>query len=167
MQQVHALLNNGDMMSEEKVMVEIKGVKMELDLRTAKRVDTFQVGMRVKVLVKGYQKYNIYPGVIVGFDPFENLPSITVCYITNDYSGAKLEFITFNNQSEEIEIVPALDQDHLEVSRDNILEAFDRDITKKMQEVEEIQMKKRFFLRAFKEYFKQAEPMLEEELLRK
>ena len=35
---------------EEKRIVEIDGVKIEVDLRTAKRIDTFAVGDNVKVL---------------------------------------------------------------------------------------------------------------------
>ena len=39
---------------EGKTMVEIDGVKMEVDLRTARRIDTFAVGDNVKVLCKDY-----------------------------------------------------------------------------------------------------------------
>ena len=39
---------------EEKRIVEIDGVKIEVDLRTAKRIDTFRVGDNVKVLCKEY-----------------------------------------------------------------------------------------------------------------
>ena len=34
--------------------IEINGVKLEIDLRTAKRVDTFKIGDNVKVLKKEY-----------------------------------------------------------------------------------------------------------------
>ena len=35
---------------EEKRLVEINGIKMEVDMRSARRVDTFKVGDNVKVL---------------------------------------------------------------------------------------------------------------------
>ena len=38
----------------ELTTVEINGVKMDVDLRTAKRVDTMKVGTRVKVLTRSY-----------------------------------------------------------------------------------------------------------------
>ena len=34
---------------EEKRIIDINGMKMEVDLRTAKRIDTFKVGDNVKV----------------------------------------------------------------------------------------------------------------------
>ena len=37
---------------EEKRIVEIDGVKIEVDLRTAKRVDSYKVGDNVKILEK-------------------------------------------------------------------------------------------------------------------
>ena len=42
---------------EEKRIVEIDGVKIEVDLRTAKRIDTFAVGDNVKVLCKEYNNW--------------------------------------------------------------------------------------------------------------
>lgn len=39
---------------EERRIVEINGVKIEVDMRTAKRVDSFRVGDNVKVLDKDY-----------------------------------------------------------------------------------------------------------------
>ena len=40
------------MSDEQKRIVEIGGVKIEVDLRTAKRVDSYRVGDPVKVLTK-------------------------------------------------------------------------------------------------------------------
>ena len=39
---------------EEKRIIDINGMKMEVDLRTAKRIDTFKVGDNVKVLATEY-----------------------------------------------------------------------------------------------------------------
>ncbi|MHC4294732.1 MAG: hypothetical protein ACYSTL_04025, partial [Planctomycetota bacterium] len=50
-------------------VVEINGVKLEVDLRHAKVIDQFRVGDRVKVLKKKYEKvYESHPGAIIGFD---------------------------------------------------------------------------------------------------
>ena len=84
---------------EERTVVEINGVKMEVDLRTARTIDTYKVGDRVKVLVKKYSDtYETHHGVIVAFDNFENLPTITVCYITTGYNG-DLSFSYINEKN--------------------------------------------------------------------
>ena len=42
-------------MADEKRIIEIDGMKVEVDLRHAKRVDTFKVGDNVKILDKSYE----------------------------------------------------------------------------------------------------------------
>ena len=53
-------------MATETQVIEINGVKLEVDMRYAKRVDLLRIGSRVKVLVKTYSEYKIYPGVKIG-----------------------------------------------------------------------------------------------------
>ena len=64
---------------EEKRIVEIDGVKIEVDLRTAKRIDTFRVGDNVKVLCKEYNgDFKVKPGIITDFCNFKEKSSISV-----------------------------------------------------------------------------------------
>lgn len=140
-------------MSDTKTIIEVNGVKLEVDLRTARRVDELRVGSRVKCLVKKYDSYDVYPGVIVGFDPFQVRPSITVAYLELDYGGAGLKFKTFNQDTKDFEIVAAIDNDQLEVNKANIIEKMDREAEKKRMELEEIEQRKQFFLDNFKAYF--------------
>ena len=65
-------------MDETRRIVEIDGVKVEVDLRTAKRVDSFRVGDNVKILDKSYQDYKVKPGIIVDFAEFQELPTIVI-----------------------------------------------------------------------------------------
>jgi hypothetical protein len=45
-------------------IVEVDGIKLEIDERTARTIESYKVGDPVKVLVKSYgDSYNIYPGV--------------------------------------------------------------------------------------------------------
>ena len=63
-------------------IVEISGIKLEIDERTARTVEQYKVGDRVRVLVKSYgDNYSIYPGVIAGFAAFTQLPSIELMYL--------------------------------------------------------------------------------------
>ena len=66
--------------------IEINGVKLEVDLRTCRRIDTFKVGDNVKILKKQYNEYRVYSGVIVDFVNFKERPAIVVAYFDHDYN---------------------------------------------------------------------------------
>ena len=53
---------------ENKRIIEINGVKLEVDMSTAKKIDEYRVGDNVKVLKKDYSgNYDVLAGVIVEF----------------------------------------------------------------------------------------------------
>lgn len=86
-------------MSEEKRIIEINGIKMEIDLRTAtsRTVDTFCIGDKVKILLKEYgDSFRSYAGAIVGFDAFQQRPTIIVAYLAGGYSAAEIKFAYIN-----------------------------------------------------------------------
>ena len=138
---------------EGKTIIEVNGIKMEVDLRTAKRIDELRVGDRVKVLTKGYSDYKVHAGTIIGFEPFANLPTIIVAYVEKDYLSVGVKFVYFNAQSKEVEIVKAIDDDQLDIDKSGIIQMFDRDIQKKRDEVADIEAKKAYFLQNFKAYW--------------
>ena len=81
-------------MEEQTRIVEIGGIKVEVDLRNCKVIENYKVGDQVKVLKKKYSdSYETFPGVIIGFDDFQNLPSILIACLKADYSGQKLNFL--------------------------------------------------------------------------
>lgn len=140
--------------------VEINGVKMEVDLRTAKRIDTLKVGSRVKVLVKQYggDTFKTHPGVIVGFDDFINRPSITVAYLATDYSSSSIKFVAINKDSgTDIEIIADVNEKTLEVSRDDVLCRMDAEIEQHRRSIEEVEDRKAYFLRYFSAWFSKDE----------
>lgn len=137
---------------EEKRIIEINGVKMEIDLRQAKVVDNFKVGDTVKVLIKGYSDYKSHVGMIVGFDEFKNLPTIIIAYLNIDYSDTAIKFVYLNNESKDIEICPINDWD-IPYSKQQIIDKLDKEIIKKEEELREIKSKKELFLSMFGKYF--------------
>ncbi len=142
-------------MEKQTTIIEINGVKLEVDLRNAKRVDNLKIGDRVKCLVKGYgPTMNTYAGVVVGFEPFPSLPSIIVAYLNLDYSSGTLKFKTFNAETKDFEVVADIDNNALEVDKINILSVFNRDADKKRQELAEIEDKRAYFISHFGRYFK-------------
>lgn len=56
-------------MENGKTIIEVNGVKLEVDLRTARRIDEIRIGDRVKVLIKGYSDYKVHAGTVIGFEP--------------------------------------------------------------------------------------------------
>ncbi len=141
---------------KQTTIIEINGIKLEVDLRTAKKVEEYRVGDTVKVLKKEYgDSYKSYPGMIVGFDPFKDLPTIIVAYIDHSYSGVEIKFAYLNTQTEGIEICHT-DSLDMAVDKGRVVDALDQQIAKKQEEVKDIQHKKDYFLRNFARYFEEA-----------
>ena len=144
-------------MNEGRTIIEVNGVKLDVDLRTAIRVDTLRVGDRVKVLIKepySTPAHKVYPGVVCGFEPFNALPTIIVAYIASDWSKAELKFAYLNAQSTDLEIIKAIDNDHLDLDKANVIDLLDRQITAKESDLDEIRRRKDYFLREFGAYWK-------------
>lgn len=140
----------------DKTIIEVNGVKLEVDLRTATRIDTLRVGDRVKVLVKeayGGNGATVHPGVVVGFEPFESLPTIIVAYMKVDYAGVNVQFVYMNKNTKETEVIKAIDNDHLDVDKVRAVAMFDRQIETKRRELEDLEAKKTFFLTEFRKYW--------------
>lgn len=87
--------------------VEINGVKLDVDERTAitRKIESYKIGDRVKVLMKTYSSYEVKQGVIVGFDAFAQKPTINILVVANDYSGSGLQLVAFN-EGAELELLP-------------------------------------------------------------
>jgi UDP-galactopyranose mutase len=140
------------MTMSEKQVVEVNGIKMEVDMRYAKVIENYKIGDAVKVLIKKYNDYTSYPGVIVGFDNFEKLPTIIICYVDVDYNAAEVKFAYFNEKSEDIEIAPYHNPD-FKSDKHDVVDKLNRDIEKKEAELDDIKAKKVYFMRHFDKYF--------------
>lgn len=134
-------------------VIEINGIKIEVDLRTAKRVDSYSVGTPVKLLKQTYSDtYETYTGVIVGFDEFKNLPSITVAYVKSSYNDHGIEFVTINAKTEKMEIAP-LQEHEYKFSFSDVIKKFDNEIDKKQEEIDQYKAKKEWFIDNYKKFF--------------
>ena len=136
---------------DEKRIVEIDGVKIEVDLRTAKRVDSYKVGDNVKILERESSDYKVKPGIIVDFAEFNELPTIVIAVFEEGsyYTRPSIKFINYNAKtSEKIEMVPA-SEDEIKVSRDSVVEMFEREISKKKNELLDLQNQLDYFMEKF------------------
>jgi hypothetical protein len=139
-------------MDENKRIIEINGIKMEIDLRQAKSIDAYKVGDNVKVLIKRYEKqYESHPGVIAGFDNFTERPAIVVAYLDINYNGAELKTVTLTKDSADIELCPMLD--NIPFERAKVTDLLNRKITLKEQELEDLRQQKRYFEEHFAHYW--------------
>lgn len=136
------------------MVVEVNGVKLEVDLRTAKRIDTLVVGSKVKLLKKKttYESIKVYPGVIVGFEPFKELPTIIVAYLKTDWNSSSVEFAYINAANEEFDMIASVDDD-LMINKSDTLKTFQKEIDTKMREIEQIKSKMEYFLSHFGKHF--------------
>jgi len=146
-----------------KTIIEINGVKMELDMRHAKRIDELRVGDRVKVLLKNYSDYKVHAGTIIGFEPFKALPTVIVAYIETGYNSAEVKFVYFNSSSKDVEIVKAIDDDSIGIEKRDVMSMFDRMVAAKEREIDDLLSKKEYFLRNFQAYWTPVEKPVEAE----
>jgi ribosomal protein L19 len=149
-------------MKEDKRIVDINGVMLEIDLRTAKTVESYKVGDNVKVLVERYgNEFNSYPGIIIGFDDFQKLPTILIAYLDARGSTAEIKFECFNSKTEKIEICPA-NYNEMPFEKSTVLDMLNREILAAEQNVIDLKNKKEYFENNFNKYFKRNEMLLEQ-----
>ena len=137
-------------MGEDKRIIEINGVKLEVDMRSARRIDEFKVGDSVKVLDQRNDKNEMRSGVITDFANFKDLPTMMVAiYKEGSYwEKPTIEFIPFNANTEGIEIV-GVSAEEIIVSRDTIVQKFDDEIAKKRDELNDLIIKRDTFVKYF------------------
>lgn len=129
----------------DKRIVEIAGVKMEVDLRTAKTVEAYKVGDSVRVLVKGYgESYTAHSGIIVAFDDFQKLPTIVVAYVNTSYSEEPVKIVHINSKSEGHEIAPATDRERL-LDEVRVRELLDRAIIAAENKLADVRAQQAYF----------------------
>lgn len=134
-------------------IVDINGVKIEVDLSGAQKVEHYKVGDHVKVLVKSdYSSPAVYPAVVVGFEPFPSLPTIVLAYLKVEYSSAEIKFVFFNAESKNVEICRMLHAD-AELNKADAINRLQAEIDKKQAEVDELVRRKNYFVENFRRHF--------------
>jgi hypothetical protein len=141
-------------MENTKKIVEINGVKIEVDLRNAKVIENYKVGDNVKVLVKEYSTYESYVGVIIGFDDFKETPTILIAYLKTDYRSAEIKYLAYNSHLKDVEIT-ALNEFDIPLTKSEVIKEFDNQTKVKELELKETIKKKEVFEKLFGKYFEQ------------
>ena len=144
------------MREENKRIVEIDGVKLEIDLRKAKVIDHYKIGDPVRVLHPGTgYGSGIKAGVIVGFCEFDKNPAIEILELDAEYSGVNFKLITVvSGQENPVQIAPYDRYSGLFTQAD-IVTRFNREIQKKELELADLKLKKEYFINDFLKAFQQ------------
>lgn len=138
------------MSDDQKRIIEIDGLKIEVDLREAKKIETYKVWDNVHVLVKEWSdKWEVYPGVITGFIDFEGLPTIQFAYLKN---GDLVKGHVNKDTKDPVRIAPLDELDAL-LEREDVLAGYDRKIEAKERELADLKVQRRFFDQCFQRYF--------------
>jgi hypothetical protein len=146
------------MSEENKRIVEIDGVKLEVDLRTAKKIDHYKIGDPVRVLVPDSSYERVKAGVIVGFCEFEKNPQIEILVLSEEYNGVNFKIVTYpSSGNKPIEICP-FDRYQGLFSQTDIVTRFDREIQKKELELADLKLKKEYFINDFAKAFDRVVP---------
>ena len=134
--------------------IEINGMNLEIDERTARAVTQYRVGDKVKVLIKGYGgTFDVCPGVIVGFCEFKALPTIEILYLkAGAWESNPLQLAYLNDLSEGLEVAPMNDVELL-LDKGSVLNKMDAALRTKERELEELRIKRDYFITRFGKAF--------------
>lgn len=147
------------MEQETKRIIEVNGVKVEIDLRQAKQIETFAVGDTVKVFEKQYNdSYEVFPGVITGFAQCLDFASIEVIIMRVSYSEVKFENISINSGSTKYVLATFTQYDGM-LNKERIMKALDEKINSAEIALETAKRNKELFLSEIgKKIFMNMEP---------
>lgn len=133
----------------------IQGTHFEISRAPDYNPEKFvRIGDRVKIMKKGYDKWNTYPGVVVSFDDFKGLPTINIVYVDVSYSSCNLAMVAYNEDAKDIKVVFLPDDSkELDVDRVAVIDRFDNEIEKKKAELSDLIYKKAYFEKNFGKFF--------------
>lgn len=133
--------------------IEIDGIKVEVDLRSVKKIDVFKIGDNVKILKKEYNDtFKTYSGVIIDFVAFKERPAIVVAYFEQDYTGVNIHFETITKDTQGIEIAPCLPHE-MTINKDRVIDKFNYEIDQQQHKVDELKAKRDYFIKNFSKFF--------------
>ena len=137
-------------------IIEVNGVKMELDARTARvqEVQTFKVGDNVMLLKSsgyGERTTKALPGVIVDFVNFAEKPTIVVAYLTDSYRP-EIQTAYINKDNSDCALVHtdkmAFDAQY---AKQNLIKKVEEREAEFFKAKRDLELFKRFFCPAFEE----------------
>lgn len=140
-------------MSETQTYI-IQGTHFEITKSLEPSPMRVKIGDRVKVMTKQYDGWKTYPGIVVSFDNFIDLPTFNIIYVDISYSSSDLKSVAFNEQSKDVKIsfLPD-DSKELDIDQTAMLKYFERAIEIKKRELADLIYKMSYFEKNFGRFF--------------
>lgn len=131
----------------ETIQITIQGRTFEAQ-KPGEQAGALRVGTKVRVLKKEYgDNYKVFPGIVVGFDLFEKLPSAVIMYADVSYAGAEIKWVTFNEKTTDVELAAAQYEDKDLPTIEEALQVFERQERELQKKIDELHEKRDFFRR--------------------
>jgi hypothetical protein len=137
----------------------VGAVTVAASREAAIRAEVLKVGDPVRVLVKAsYGDPKVHTGVIVGFEPFKELPTVIVAYIENEWNKSELKILAYSDKTKDIELIAAPPNVNIDIERSRVLDYFNTEERKKLAEIDELKAKRAYFDRYFGKFFSELPP---------
>lgn len=143
-------------MSETTRIIEVNGVKVEVDLRNATVIENYKVGDSVKVLQKEYSNsYKVNTAVVTDIfhrtlkDGTEE-GAIQLLVVEEGYQDVDLKFIVYGEKTEDFSI-GHFNKYEKRIPTEQLVSKFDKMIEKKQDEIRVLEGKKAAYLEYFEE----------------
>jgi hypothetical protein len=144
----------------------VGAVTVAASREAAIRAEVLKIGDPVRVLVKAsYGDPKVHTGVIVGFEPFKELPTVIVAYVETDWSKSELKILAYSDKTTDVELIAAPPNVNIDIERSRVLDYFNSEERKKLAELDELKAKRAYFDRYFGKFFAQIEPPETPELI--
>ena len=133
----------------------IQGTHFEISRAPEQPMTTFvRIGDRVKVMKKQYDGWKTYPGIVVSFDNFKDMPTFNIVYVNASYSSCELNSIAFNEETKDIKL-SFLEEGskEIDIDRTAIIKYFERAIEGKKNELSDLMYKMSYFEKNFGKFF--------------
>lgn len=131
----------------------VGAVTIAANRSAAVRAEVLKVGDPVRILIKpDYGEPEVHTGVIVGFEPFTERPTIIIAYLKVAYSSVEMKMLYYtggDKQKEKAEILSAPEDINIDIERSRVLDWFNAEEAKKLAEIDDIRSKRRYFNRYF------------------
>lgn len=134
----------------------IQGTHFEISRAPEQPPVTFvRIGDRVKIMKKTYDnKYQSYPGIVVSFDNFKDLPTFNIVYVDAQYNSCNIIMVAYNESTTDYKVcfVPN-DSKELDIDKTMILKYFEKAIETKKNELSDLMYKMSYFEKNFGKFF--------------
>ena len=132
--------------------IEINGITYSFD-ESVFTAEEIKVGDNVQILKKGYDSWNVFPGVIVQILPFDGKPAVEVVYVDSSYSDISVKTLIITEDTQDS--VKMLTKAHpiIRLTKERAVDLLQKKIIEAENALEKAQENLAYFEKYFADYF--------------